>query len=210
MKAIRVRTAAAAALLLALGACGGKASFDVAGVFVDGNGVSKPVANSGLVLQNGSDNLTIPVGATSFKFANSISYGTTYDIKVLTPPKNMSCTVANGSGSAGYTLTISASVICNQNSYTIGGVIIGGIVGDTVVTLANGSTGGTVILTKDSTNFTFATPVFTGQTYGVAVLSATKSATDLTPAPIKCTLTNGTDVMGDAPRSNMTLLCVPV
>lgn len=206
MKAFPVRTTAAAALLLALSACGGKASFDVAGVFVTSQGVPQPVANSGLVLQNGSDTLPIPVGATTFKFNNSISYGTEYDIKVLTPPANMDCSVVNGAGSAGRTATISASVICTQKTYTIGGTITAGsILNDTVVTLTNGSTGGTVVLTKDSLNFTFPAAIPTGQPYGVTVLSIEPAAT----ANIRCTVANGTDVMGTAPRANIVLTCVP-
>lgn len=206
MKAFPVRTTAAAALLLALSACGGKASFDVAGVFVTAQGVSQPVATNGLVLQNGSDNLSVPVGATTFKFGNSISYGTAYDIKVLKNPDNMTCSVVNGSGSAGHTASISASVICTQNTYSIGGTVTG-ITGDYVVTLTNGSTGGQAALTKDTPNFTFGTPIAVGQAYGVSVLSIT-SAT-VTPVKLGCTVANGTDVMGNAPRANIVVTCAP-
>lgn len=206
MKAFPVRTTAAAALLLALSACGGKASFDVTGVFVTSQGVSQPMANSGLVLQNGSDNLSVPVGATTFKFGNSISYGTAYDIKVLKQPDHMTCSVVNGSGSAGHTASISASVICAQNTYTIGGTV-SGITGDYNVKLTNGSTGGQVILTKDTPNFTFGTPVADGQAYGVSVLEIT-SAT-ITLPKLACSVANGTDVMGNAPRANIVVTCAP-
>jgi hypothetical protein len=206
MKAFPVRTTAAAALLLALAACGGKASFDVAGVFVTSQGISQPLANSGLVLQNGSDNLSVPVGATTFKFANSISYGTEYDIKVLNQPNHMTCSVVNGSGSAGHTATIAASVICTQNTYSIGGTV-SGITDDYVVTLTNGSTGGQVTLTKDTANFTFATPVADGQAYGVTVLSIT-SAT-IKDVKLGCSVANGTDVMGNANRANIVVTCAP-
>jgi hypothetical protein len=206
MKAFPVRTTAAAALLLALSACGGKASFDVAGVFVTSQGVSQPMANSGLVLLNGSDQLKVDVGATTFKFNNSISYGTAYDIKVLTQPNHMTCSVVNGSGSAGHTATIAASVICNQNTYSIGGTVTG-ITGDYNVKLTNGSTGGQVVLTKDTPNFTFSVPVADGQPYGVTVVEIT-SAT-VTPVKLGCTVANGTDVMGNANRANIVVTCAP-
>lgn len=202
MKAIPVRTAAAAALLLALSACGGKASFDVGGVFVNSAGVSQPLANSGLVLKNGGDTLKVEVGATSFKFNNSISYGTAYEITVLTPPNHMNCAVSGGSGSAGHTQTITANVICTQNAYKIGGTV-SGITGDTVVTLINGSLGGAVALTKDSTSYSFAADVADGQAYGVTVA-------EIKPAgALKCVVANASDVMGSAPRTNINVTCTP-
>ncbi|CAN7605438.1 hypothetical protein LJR289_004413 [Pseudoduganella sp. LjRoot289] len=200
MKAIPVRTAAAAALLLALSACGGKASFDVGGVFVNSQGVSQPLANSGLVLKNGSDTLPVAVGSTSFKFNNSISYGTAYEISVQTPPNHMNCTVANGSGSAGHTQTITASVICSQNTYKIGGTV-SGITGDTVVTLINGSLGGSVTLNKDSTSYAFAAEVADGQAYGVTVAQVEPAGA------LKCVVANPSGVMSNAPRTDINVTC---
>ena len=202
MKAIPVRTAAAAALLLALSACGGKASFDVAGVFVDAQGIPKPVANSGLVLKNGGDTLPVDVGATSFKFNNSVSYGSAYDITVQKQPEHMTCSVANGSGSAGHTQSISASVICNQNTYKIGGTVTG-ITGDITVSLTNGSLSGLVTLDKTSTSYVFPAEVADGQAYGVAVFSVSPSGA------LNCFVANPAGVMGSAPRTNINVTCTP-
>jgi hypothetical protein len=207
MKAIPLRSAAALALALALSACGGKSSFDITGTFIDAQGNLKPLANPGLVLANGGDTLAVPVGATSFKFANSISYGTEYNILVQKQPDHMTCNILGGSGSAGRLLSIAATVNCAQNSYTIGGTATG-ITGDATVTLANGSTGGTVTLTKDTPTFTFSNPVFDGQSYGVTVYAITADTT--TPANLACTVANGTDVMGTAPRTNIVVTCAKI
>jgi hypothetical protein len=204
MKAIPLRSAAALALALALSACGGKASFDITGTFIDAQGNLKPLANPGLVLANGGDTVAVPVGATSFKFPNSISYGTEYNILVQKQPDHMTCNVLGGSGSAGRLVSITATVNCTQNSYTIGGTVTG-ITGDATVTLTNGSTGGTVTLNKDSSTFTFQVPVFDGQSYGVTVYTITPDTT--TPANLACTVANGTDVMGTAPRTNIVVTC---
>jgi hypothetical protein len=202
MKAIPVRTAAAAALLLALSACGGKASFDVAGVFVDAQGIPRPLANSGLVLKNGGESLPVAVGSTTFKFNNSVSYGSAYEISVEKHPDHMTCTVGNGSGSAGHTQTITASVVCNQNAYAIGGTV-SGITGDIKVTLTNGSLGGQVVLTKDSTSYVFPANVADGQAYGVAVYEVNPVGA------LKCTVANPAGVMGAAPRTNLNVTCAP-
>eukprot|EP01032_Pedospumella_encystans_P019288 gene19288-21933_t len=85
--------------------------------------------------------------------------------------------------------------------------LIGGITGDYSVKLTNGSLGGQVVLTKDTPNFTFGTPVADGQAYGVSVLEIT-SAT-VTPVKLGCSIANGTDVMGNAPRANIVVTCAP-
>ncbi|SFV15686.1 hypothetical protein [Pseudoduganella namucuonensis] len=194
MKVFNARTTAALATLLALGACGGKASFDI-------NGTVSGLNNPGLVLVNNKngDEVNVPAGVTTFKFPKSIDYGTEYNVTLKANPSHQSCTVGNGSGSAGHLASVTVAVICTQNAYTIGGVLTGPI-GDGTVVLINGSTGGQVSVTKDALNFTFATPVADGTPYGVAVLSQ--------PANLSCTVANGSDIMGESPRNNIVVTCV--
>lgn len=196
MKAIPVRTAAALALLLALGACGGKASFDLSGVLVDTLGAPKPLANAGLVLANGDQRLSVPVGATTFKFANAISYGTEYAMTVSAQPRHMTCTFAGGaSGTAGRTATISATLLCTQNAWTVGGIVVG--LGTGTLELVNGTD--KLSVTQAKTDFTMPTAVPDGTVYGITVLTQ--------PAGQTCTVANGTDVMGEAPRNNIVVTC---
>jgi hypothetical protein len=156
MKAIPVRNAAALALLLALGACGGKASFELAGNLVDSLGVPKPLGGSGLVLANGDQRLSVPVGATTFKFPNTISYGTEYAMTVSQQPRHMTCNFAGGAvGTAGRTATISATLICNQNAYPIGGVVNG--LGSGTLVLVNGTD--QLSVTTANLNFTMPATV---------------------------------------------------
>lgn len=196
MKVFNARTTAALAALLALSACGGKASFDI-------NGTVSGLNNPGLVLVNSKngDEVSIPAGATTFKFPQSIEYGTEYNVTRKTDPSHQSCQVGNGTGSAGHTASISVVVACTQNAYTIGGVLTGPI-GDGKVVLINGSTGGQVTITKDALRFTFATPVADGTPYGVAVLSK--------PDNLSCTVANGSDVMGETNRNNIEVTCVQI
>jgi len=68
--------------------------------------------DAGLVLQdNGGDNLTVAVEATSFTFANPLASGSAYSVTVLTQPTGENCTVTNGSGRVS-TDALNASVIC--------------------------------------------------------------------------------------------------
>lgn len=199
MKATPVRNAAALAMLLALGACGGKASFELAGNLVDSLGVPKPLANSGLVLASGDQRLPVPVGATTFKFPNTVSYGSEYAMTVSQQPRHMTCNFAGGAvGTAGRTATISATLICNQNAYTIGGEVKG--LGSGTLVLVNG----TDQLSVTTANLIFTMPAMVpdGTVYGVTVLTQ--------PAGQNCTVANGTDVMGEAPRSNIVVTCVNI
>lgn len=192
MKANHVRTVAALATILALSACGGKASFDVGGTIAG-------LRNTGLVLANNGDTVSLPAGATSFTFPKRAEYGDDYAITVKTQPAHMTCQVGNGSGSAGHLTSISASVVCTQNAYTIGGKVVGLTAGTVVLT--NGSNTSPETVTKDAPDFVFDQPVEDGQPYGVTVLTQ--------PETLFCTVANGTDVMGEANRTNILVTCVP-
>jgi hypothetical protein len=202
MKVTKLRAIAALALGLVLAACGGKASFDVSGVI-------QGLTNSGMVLTNGSDTITIPAGATSFSFPTRISYGTDYNMQIKTQPAHMTCNLFNGSGSAGHTTTILATIQCAQNAHNLGGTVTGLVGTDPVGTglvLANGSTGGTFTVTKPTdgsgrVSFTFPVQVLDGQPFGVTV--------NTQPAGLVCTVTNGTDVMHETDVGNILVACAP-
>ncbi|MGO4378969.1 hypothetical protein [Pseudoduganella sp. RAF53_2] len=202
MKANYVGTAAALAAALALSACGGKASFDVSGTVTTSSG--SPIANSGLVLQNGDDTVSVPLGQTSFTFPNRISYGTEYNVTVKTQPAHMTCSIANPTGSAGHTATISVAVICSQNSYTVGGTISNlTLDGLSIINGSNSSAAFSVA--KGSTAFVYPESIPVGTPYGLSIFTQPKDTT--TGATQTCTLINGTDVMGDANRANVVITC---
>jgi hypothetical protein len=206
MKFSYASAGAAMALAAALAGCGGKAQFTVQGSVTNLN-------NSGLVLANGGSTVTVAAGATTFAFPQQIDYGTQYNITVQTNPAHMTCSVGNGSGSAGHTVTIQAVVACTQNSYTLGGQFTG-LTADAAgtartVTLLNGTAGGAVTISSVSASntttgagdFVFGSAVADGQVYGVTVQAQ--------PAGLTCTLANGSGVMHEAAVSNLLLTCVP-
>lgn len=188
-----LRLAAAGALALALAACGGKATFEVAGTITG-------LTNSGLKLSMGGTEISPPANATSFKFPNHVEYGNTYTVTPAAQPSHQACSVAGGSGTAGQLATITVSVTCNQNSYAIGGTVSGYPTGATgSLLLTNGSQGGTVLVPAGVSTFTFGTKVPDGSAYGVTVLTH--------PTGLKCSVTNGTGIMGEAAVTNMVVTC---
>lgn len=206
MKVTYLRATVALALGLALAGCGGKAMFDVGGLIF--TGTTPGVTNGGMVLTNGNDTITIPAGATSFTFPTRISYGTDYNIVIRNPADHMDCNLFNGSGSAGHTATIQASIQCTQKSHALNGTVTGLVGTDPVGTglvLVNGSTGGQVSPTKPtdgSGRVTFTFPaVLDGAAYGVTVFTQ--------PSGLVCTVTNGTGVMHETDISNVQVTCAP-
>ena len=95
----------------------GRAGYHVYSVYVtctpNLRGLSGTVANlkGELVLVNGSDNVTLQAGATSFKMAN-VAEDSPYGVTILRQPANQTCTISNGSGVAGQTDVTSVAVNC--------------------------------------------------------------------------------------------------
>ena len=192
-------------LAAALAACGGKAQFTVQGAIAGLN-------NSGLVLANGGNTVSVAAGSTSFSFPQQIDYGTSYNITIQTQPAHMTCEWRGGNtGSAGQTISIQAQLLCAQNTYSLSGRVTGltPAADNTArtVTLLNGTSGGSITVSSDSLtlgNGDFVLPnVADGVAYGVTVVPPAK------PNGLTCTLTNGTGVMHEAPVSNLILTCVP-
>lgn len=198
MKATTLRNLAAAAALVALAACGGKATYDI-NVTVGG------LTNTGLVITNTSngDTLEIAPGTQYTKFNKAIEYGDSYAIALTSNPAQQTCSVSGATGSAGLLASISVGVSCAQNSYTIGGTV-NGLAEGKVLRLANGSAGGTVDLIGTSgapaLNFTMPANVAQGSAYGVAVL--------IQPDKQTCNVENGSGIMTDYPRTNIIVKCV--
>ena len=71
--------------------------------------------NGGLVLVNGSNQLTVASGVNSFVFPNKIPADTAYGVTILSQPNNPSaqtCTVSNGAGTIGASDVTSVAVNC--------------------------------------------------------------------------------------------------
>ncbi|MFZ3264074.1 MAG: Ig-like domain-containing protein [Terriglobales bacterium] len=155
---------------------------------------------SGLVLQdNGGNNLTVTSGATAFTFSQAIASGSPYSVTVLTQPSNpaQTCLVTNGSGNATSNVT-NVVIACTTNTYTIGGSI-SGYSGSGLVLQDNG--GNNLTVASGATAFTFTTPIASGSTYAVTVLTQPSSPTET------CVVTNGSGTVSTANITNVQIAC---
>jgi hypothetical protein len=171
-----LRPAIVLALALSLAACGGKATFPITGTITG-------LTYGGLVLTTNGMDLSVPAGATSFTFPNSLSYGDVYAVTQKTPPAHQDCsTVLRGADTAGRLASISVTVACSTNAFAVGGTITG--LKSAGLKLTNGSLGGTVepVAPTDGSAVTFTLPSTVGP--------------------------NGTGTMGDAAVTNVVVTCV--
>ncbi len=165
-----------------------------------GGTISGLAMNDGVVLQdNGGDNLTVTSNGT-FTFATPVTSGGPYAITVLTQPASptQTCTVTMGTGTVGSGNVTSVTVACLTNTYTVGGTISGLAMSDSLVLQDNG--GDNLTVTANGT-FTFATPVASGATYAVTVLTEPGA-----PAQT-CTVAGGSGMIGSGNVASVTVNC---
>jgi hypothetical protein len=157
---------------------------------------------TGLVLQNGTEFLTITGTTTTNQFKTAVPYGQTYNVTVSTQPTSpaQTCTVTNGSGTSTSGVAINVQVTCSLGTISIGGSV-SGFAGGTGFALQNNG-GDTLNITKNGT-FTFPTLVPVNGAYSVTV-SAQPSGPNQT-----CTVSLGS---GNAAANvtNVSVVCPAV
>ncbi len=186
---------------LMIAGCGGGGSGGAGSPTYTIGGLITSLSGSGLVVQlNGTTNVTIGAGATSYSFP-PVPNGTVYSIAIQNQPASPSqtCTVMNATGTVSGANITNANINCSTNSYLVGGTV-SGLVGSGLVLQLNGSA---LLPISSSRSFTFATsPVLSNQPYNVSVLSQPTS-----PAQT-CTVVNGSGVMQNANVTNIQVNCI--
>lgn len=149
------------------------------------------LAGTGLLLNNGGDNLSITANG-AYTFATPVDDGLTYAVSVSTQPTLPAqvCTVANSSGTVSANVT-NADVTCVTTTYTIGGNV-NNLIGTGLVLQNNGGDNLTVLNT-DAT-YTFATPVDDGSTYAATVLTQPTGPNQICDIPANASGTASADV----------------
>jgi hypothetical protein len=155
------------------------------------------LTTSGLVLANGSNQVSVPINASSFSMA-SVAYGSSYAITVATQPAGLTCSVSNATGTMGAAAVSNVIVTCSATASTLGGTISG--LTATGLVVANGTD--EVHPAANATTFSMPTAVATGAPYSVTV--KTQPATP----GLNCAVTaNGSGTMPASPVSNVQLTC---
>jgi len=199
LRGIRAICAVAAALLAS--ACDGSSEPVV--LQSDGpvttyalSGSVSGLAGTGLMLADRGVAVTVSSGATSFTFGSVLNAGSSYAVTVQSAPDGLTCSVANGVGTAGTADVSNVAVTCTHKFYTLAGTIRG-LTGAGLV-LAN--RGNTVSVPANSTSFTLPTPVAYSKRYAVRVATQ--------PAGLTCSVSNGSGAMpaGDVTSVNVNCL----
>ena len=111
--------------------------------------------NTGLVLVNGGDTLTVAAGRTAFTMPTPVAFGSAYSVTVETGPAGLTCTASNASGTMPASNVTNIVIACSDQSYTVGGTISGLTASGLV--LANGSD--TLSVSSGASSFMNTNPV---------------------------------------------------
>jgi hypothetical protein len=157
------------------------------------------VVGTGLVLQdNAGDNLTIASNG-AFTFATRVASGASYAVTVLAQPSGptQTCTVTNGSGTVGGANVTGVTVTCVTKKFTVGGTVTG-LLGTGLVLQDNA--GDDLPVGADG-SFTFATPVSSGASYTVTILTQPSG-------PVQtCTVSAGVGTVGSGNVTGVVVNC---
>lgn len=153
------------------------------------------LANSGLVLANGTDTRAVTAAATVFTMPASLATGASYAITVQAQPTGEHCSVSNATGTIAGANVSNVAVACAANSHNLGGTISG--LPSAGLMLSNGTD--TVSPAAGAISFTFAVPVAEGGAYAVAVRTQPSGAT--------CSVGNAMGTMGTSDIAAVQVTC---
>ena len=154
---------------------------------------------TGLILQNNHrDNLSVPSGASTFKFSQSIPYENSYLVTVLSSPPGLKCSASKNSGTVTGTVN-TVLITCSVANFTIGGMI--SPASPSGLVLQNNFTDNYTPSSGDTT-FTFSDSVAFRATYSVTVYTQ--------PTGFKCTVTKGQGTVTTGNVTNVLVTCAPL
>ncbi len=156
------------------------------------------LSGSGLVLDNGAGEEIAIDANGDFSFVAPVSSGSSYAVSVKTQPSSPSqtCTVTKGSGIIRGEAVADVAVLCETNTYRIGGTVTG-LTGSPVILKNNG--GDELTLTENGA-FSFPVKLEFGASYSVKVATH--------PTKMYCLVAHGKGVVGDAEVSNVAIECM--
>jgi hypothetical protein len=153
------------------------------------------LGGGGVTLGNGADVVTVDADG-SFSLP-AVASGASYAVTVRSQPTGPSqlCTVTGGVGVVAGGAVEDVAVSCATVTFSVGGSVTGAWpIG---ITLQNG--GGDDLAVDLDGPFTFATPVASGASYDVRVVT--------TPPTLVCTVTGGSGTVGDGPVASVSVSC---
>ncbi len=167
------------------------------------SGMISGLIGSGLKLQlNGGNDQTIAANSTSFSFAVPLLSGSSYSVTVLTQPTNpaQTCVASSNSGTVNNGNVTTVSIDCPIPTFSVGGTV-NGLNGSGLVLQNNG--GNNLNITANG-DFTFSSPIASGGSYNVTVLTQPSN-----PAQT-CTIANATGSVTSAQITSIAVSCTNV
>lgn len=164
------------------------------GYFIGGSISGLSAGN--LVIQNGSEILTVSANASSFQFVTPVAEGGDYNVQIISSPGGLTCTASNNTGINVVANVTNVNIACSPDSFTIGGTI-SGLVGTGLVLQNNSAE--ILNVGSSATSFTFATPVSDGGGYNVQVISS--------PTGYTCTANNNFGIYTVFNVNDVTIIC---
>lgn len=171
------------------------------------SGVVKGLApgNQVVLLNNGSDEQVVDYadGEDPFQFSAKLLNGNEYDVSVSAQPTSPDqlCDVSSGEGVISGSSVNDVVVDCLLVQYSVGGVVEGLAVGNSVTLQNNSTDDKTISYVDGSENFTFDTPLDDGSNYTVSVLTQ-PSDPDQT-----CSVSSGDGSLNGANVTTVSVTC---
>ncbi|EEZ96495.1 NHL repeat-containing protein [Legionella longbeachae] len=165
-------------------------------MYTIGGSISGLTTSGLILLNNGSDSLSVAPNSTSFQFSNLIAAGGSYSVTIQQQPAGLTCTIDNASGTDIMANVTNISIVCNATTYTIGGSI-SGLTASGLVLQNNGSDN--LSVPANATSFQFSTPIAEGGSYAVTIQQQ--------PTGLTCTIGNATGFNVTANVDNITIVC---
>jgi hypothetical protein len=159
------------------------------------SGTISGLTQPGLVLANGTDQLTVSSGATTFALSAPVATTSSYAVTVATQPNGLACAVASGVGTMGTSDVTGIAVTCTSRNFALGGTVSGLISSGLV--LAYGSE--LLAVPAHAANFLFATPATFATTYMVTVATQ--------PSGMTCSVSSGAGMTPAADVLDVAVVC---
>jgi N-acetylneuraminic acid mutarotase len=169
------------------------------------SGTISGLTSAPLVLElNGAEDLTFGAGATTFSFATPLKPSSTYQITVKTTPVGqVTCSVANGSGTITSANIVNVAVSCAP-FYTFHGTVsnLNGVTLSLLLQNNGGYSSNRISLLPGQSTFDFNVGLFNGTGYDVTVQQQ--------PSGQSCTVANGSGTVSGSNVSSISVSCATV
>jgi beta-glucanase (GH16 family) len=155
-------------------------------------------ADQNLTLRNnGTENLVLSAGVTSFKFPTKVVSGSTYAVTIESQPEQQNCIVSYGDGIISDEHINNIEVNCTNNTFTVSGSVAGLIAGSQLKLLNSGTD--RITLHDNDTSFEFPTKLVKNSEYNITI--------EIQPKLQNCTVSNGSGFIIDKDIQNIQINC---